>query len=139
MTTKKTRMVRPFPTTTDIVERLTAQDTVLEKLTQKLDDAHVMNGGFDTLMGKVSEIKTVQEQLGKCQTATSEKVTAIHVAIYDPEQGIYAKVKGAIAWIKTANWVIKGVAVAVATGAAGGFCKLAYDLISGNLLIHYAH
>lgn len=123
---------------TQVSATLEAQDRVLEKLDQKLEQAHVLNGGFDTLMGKVSKIESVQEELGKCQAATATKVDAIHTAIYDPEQGLYTKVKSALAWIKNANWALKGIMVTAATGAAGGLCKLAWDLITGHLLVHYA-
>jgi hypothetical protein len=144
-----TKRARPAPLTqreivsdefkAQVTSTLSAQDRMLEKLDRKLEDAHVLNGGFDTLMKKVEKIESVQEQLGKCQEATSEKVTAIHTAIYDPEKGLYAKVKGVITWINTANWVIKGVIGVAGAGALGGICKLTYDIVTGHLLVHYAH
>ena len=121
--------------TAQVTETLASQDRMLEKLDKKLEDAHVLNGGFDSLMEKVGKIETVQAELGKCQTATSEKVTAIHAAIYDPEKGLYAKVKDTIAWINRANWVIKGLIGACGAGALAGAGKLLYDIFSGH--IHY--
>src|SRR5579863_3791144 len=146
MPTKKAAAARRLPTTTQIVDHLTAQDDVLEKLTKKLDDAHVMNRGFDSMMEQVTKIGTVQNELQgavknlkDCQTEQGKTLTEVHTAIYDKDEGLYQKVKGAIKWIATANWVIKGVIVTVATGAAGGLCKLLFDLVTGKLLIHYAH
>ena len=130
------------PTTTELAEHLARQDTVLEKLDKKLEDAHVLNGGFDSLMEKVSKIDAIETGLKEVKTCVDTQgrtLDEVHKAIYDKDEGLYQKVKGVIKWISTANWVIKGVAVTAATGAAGGLCKLAYDIISGHLLIHYAH
>ena len=130
------------PTTTELAEHLARQDTVLEKLDKKLEGAHVLNGGFDSLMEKVSKIDAIEtglKEVKTCVDTQGKTLDEVHKAIYDKDEGLYQKVKGVIKWISTANWVIKGVAVTAATGAAGGLCKLAYDIISGHLLIHYAH
>jgi hypothetical protein len=130
------------PTTSELAEHLARQDTVLEKLDKKLEDAHVLNGGFDSLMEKVSKIDSIElglKEVKTCVDTQGKTLDEVHKAIYDKDEGLYQKVKGVIKWISTANWVIKGVAVTAATGAAGGLCKLAYDIISGHLLIHYAH
>lgn len=128
--------------TTKVSATLEAQDRMLEKLDKKLEDAHVLNGGFDNLMvqvNKIGSIETGLKEVKTCQETQGKTLDEVHKAIYDKDEGLYQKVKSAIKWISTANWVIKGVLVTAATGAAGGFCKLAYDLISGHLLIHYAH
>jgi|SRR5579885_1141452 len=130
------------PSTAELAEHLARQDTVLEKLDKKLEDAHVLNGGFDSLMEKVSKIDAIEQDLKvvkTCVDTQGKTLDEVHKAIYDKDEGLYQKVKGVIKWISTANWVIKGVAVTAATGAAGGLCKLAYDIITGHLLIHYAH
>jgi hypothetical protein len=122
-----------LPTTIEIVDHLSAQDAVLDRLTKKLDDAHVMNGGFDSLMTKVEKIESVQAELGRCQTATSTKVDAIHTAIYDPEKGLYAKVKDALEWINNANWVLKGMIGLTATGGIAALGKIIYGLATGHI------
>ena len=125
-----------------VTQTLRAQDDVLAKLDKKLEDAHVLNGGFDSLMTKVDKIDDVERGLKEVKTCVDTQgktLEEVHKAIYDKDEGLYQKVKGAIKWISTANWVIKGVAVTAATGGFGALCKLAYDLISGHLLIHYAH
>ena len=111
MATKKTaRTVRSQPTATELA----------------------VEAGLGEVKGAV---KTLQE-LQVTQVRTLEEV---HKAIYDKDEGLYQKVKAAIQWIATANWVINGVAIFAGTGAVTGLGKLAYDLISGHLLIHYAH
>jgi hypothetical protein len=142
MATKKAARIPRLPTTTQIVEHLTAQDQVLEKLTKKLDDAHVMNGGFDSMMEKVSKIDAIESGLKDVKTCVDTQgktLDEVHKAIYDKDEGLYQKVKAAITWINNANWVIKGTLGLLGTGALGGLGKLAFDLITGKLLIHYAH
>lgn len=111
---------------------LEAQDRTLERLDKKLE-APVFNGGFEDLMTKVNKIESIQTQLQVCQEKTSEQVTAIHTAIYDPEKGLYAKVKAAISWIDRANGIIKGLLALLATGLLTGAGKLIYDLLSGHI------
>jgi hypothetical protein len=142
MTTKKARQDKLTPREivsdefkAQVTSTLASQDRMLEKLDQKLEDAHVLNGGFDHLMTKIEKIESVQEQLGKHAEMTSKKVDAIHEAIYDPEKGLYAKVKDTIAWINRANWVVKGLIGAIGAGALAGAGKLLYDIFSGH--IHY--
>lgn len=132
---------KKLPSTRELAEHLERQDAVLEKLDKKLEDAHVLNGGFDNLMTQVSKIDVIESSLKEVKTCVdTQGVTLgeVHKAIYDKDEGLYQKVKGVIKWISTANWIIKSAVGLAATGAAGGLCKLAYDIISGHLLIHYA-
>lgn len=144
MATKKARPGKVIlPTTREIVEHLSAQDEVLDKLEKRLDHAHVMNGGFDSLMTKVekiesaqTELKTAVTNLQSCSTAQGKKLDEVHTAIFDPEKGLYEKVKGAIKWISTANWVIKGALGVLGAGMLTGMGKLLYDIFTGH--IHYS-
>ena len=143
MATKKARPNKiVLPTTREIVEHLSAQDEVLDKLTQRLDHARVLNGGFDNMMEKVNKIESTQTELKTavknvqdCQDASDKKLTEVHTAIYDPDKGLYSKVKAAIAWIDKANWIIKGSLGVLGAGALTGMGKLLYDIFTGH--IHY--
>lgn len=59
---------------------------VLRTLQQKVLASAALNGGFDTLMFKVERIEEGQSQMGA-------KVDSIHNAIYDPDDGLFARVK----------------------------------------------
>jgi hypothetical protein len=143
MTSKKARPIKVIlPTTKEIVEHLSAQDEVLDKLTSRLEHAHVLNGGFDSMMEKVNKIESTQVELKTavkavqdCQDAQGKKLTEVHTAIYDPDKGLYSKVKGAIEWINKANWIIKGTLGVLGAGALTGMGKLLYDIFTGH--IHY--
>jgi len=141
MATKKAALVPGRkPTTSEIVERLAAQDDVLAKLDRKLEDAHVLNGGFDHLMEKISKIDTIETDLKDVkmgQDTQVKKLDEVHKAIYDKDEGLYQKVKGALNWINTANWVIKGLLGLAGTAALTGAGKLVFDILTGHLLIHY--
>lgn len=137
------------PTTAELAEHLERQDAVLEKLDKKLEDAHVLNGGFDNLMKQVAKIDAIESGLGEvkgavsklqdCQDAQGKKLDEVHTAVYDPEKGLYSKVKDALKWIRNANWVIKGTLALAGTGGVGGLAKVIYDLVTGHLLVHYTH
>lgn len=129
---------------THVTETLHAQDKMLEKLDKRLDDAHILNGGYDGVVENLEKIKLVQGELKasvinlqETASSTVTKLNEIHTAIYDPEKGLYAKVKDSIRWINNANWVIKG---SLGLGAASGlaaFGKIVYDMITGHVhLIH---
>lgn len=123
---------------TEILEQhtstLEAQDRILVKLDERLQ-APVLNGGFETLLTKVQNIEHIQEQLNKDQQSQCKKIDDIHVAIYDPDKGLYSKVKDAIKWINRANWLAKGVAALLGTGVLTGLGKILYDIMTGH--IHY--
>jgi hypothetical protein len=59
-------------------------DDQLDVIHRKVSDASVLNGGFDRLMFKIDRIEAGQEQL-------VSKVDKIHDAIYDPAEGLFAK------------------------------------------------
>lgn len=119
-----------------VTETLKSQDEMLDRLDKKLDSP-ILNGGFNDLMTKVNKIETIQDELGKTQTGANEKITAIHAAIYNPDDGLYAKVKDTLKWINTANWIIKGLAGILATGMLTAFGVVVYDLLTGT--IHIGH
>lgn len=59
---------------------------LVEVVHTKVTQAQVLNGGFDRLSLKIDRIEDVQK-------VTAVKVDNIHDAIYDPDEGLYARVK----------------------------------------------
>lgn len=60
-------------------------DRLIDEIHQKLDGA-AFNGGFETLVSNVQNIqKTQQEML--------EKLEDVHKVIYEPDDGLFARVK----------------------------------------------
>ena len=56
----------------------------LDEIQKKLASSAALNGGFDTLLFKIDKIEQSQGQL-------VNKVDKIHDAIYDPNEGIFAR------------------------------------------------
>ncbi len=115
-----------------VLTTLEAQDRLLGRVEEKLGSP-ILNGGFDSLVKKVDKIESVTEQMRAEQAASSKKVDAIHVAIYDPDTGLYGRVKEHTAVItktgKGLSWFI-GILIA---GGLGGIGKLLYDFMSGHI------
>ena len=68
---------------------VTSQDQVMDvlrTLQQKVLASAALNGGFDTLMFKVDKIEEGQIMI-------VGKVDSIHEAIYNPDSGLYARIK----------------------------------------------
>jgi len=59
---------------------------MVENIAQKISTSPVLNGGFDKMMIIVEHIQEKQEE-------TSKKVDKIHDGLYDPDDGLYARVK----------------------------------------------
>lgn len=59
---------------------------LLENIAAKLNSSAVLNGGFDRMMISIEHIEEKQKE-------TNDKVNKIHDGLYDPEQGLYARVK----------------------------------------------
>lgn len=59
---------------------------ILKQMQQKVMGSSALNGGFDTIITKMT---LLQDDLND----TSTKVKDIHNAIYDPDEGLYARVK----------------------------------------------
>ena len=111
---------------------LEAQDRMLERLEHKLEKP-VLNGGFDNLVAKVEKIDAVTEQMQVGQAGLSKKVDAIHVAVYDPDTGLYQKVKTNSRSIEVASKGAKWLAGVVVAGLLTGTGKLLYDFLSGHI------
>jgi hypothetical protein len=118
-----------------VTTTLKSQDRMLERLEEKLERP-VLNGGFDSLVAKVEKIEAVSEQLREAQSSSGIKIDAIHKAVYDPDEGLYQKVKSNSKWIQHVTiggkWFAGLLVASLLTGAG----KLLYDVISSH--IHYA-
>lgn len=118
-----------------VAATLESQDRVMARIEEKLEKP-VLNGGFDSLVAKVDKIETVSEGLRDGQASANTKIDAIHTAIYDPEKGLYTKVKDHSKWIENATKVVKWVGGLVVAGLLTGAGKLLYDVVSKH--IHFS-
>ncbi len=59
---------------------------MLERITKKVESSPALNGGFDKLMVTVEHIKEKQD-------STWLKVDKIHEGLYEPDTGLYARVR----------------------------------------------
>lgn len=83
-TRKKDQVGRP-------VRRRTPRERRRERLESRLVEAlnsPALNGGFDTLLSKVNKIEETQGTL-------VSKVNDVHEAIYNPDEGLFARIKTA--------------------------------------------
>jgi hypothetical protein len=60
-------------------------DDAINDIHRKVIKAPVLNGGFDSLMVKINNIESNNEQL-------KETLQSVHKAIYDPDNGIYSRI-----------------------------------------------
>jgi len=116
-------------------QALELQEQLLLRLNQKLESP-ALNGGFDDLAKKVDRIENTTDQLKETQAAYSKKIDAIHTAIYDPETGLYTKVKSHGSWINSTNQGLRWFAGLAIAGTLTGIGKLLYDFITGHILYH---
>lgn len=115
-----------------VTATLEAQDRMLERLEEKLEKP-VLNGGFDTLVTKVDRIEAATEQLREGQSGLTKKVDAIHTAVYDPDTGLYQKVKNNTKWIEACTKGFKWIGGIVVAGLLTGTGKLLYDFLASHL------
>jgi hypothetical protein len=59
---------------------------LVESIATKINAAPALNGGFDRMLVMVEHIQDRQEE-------TAEKVDKIHDGLYEPDDGLYARVK----------------------------------------------
>ena len=68
------------------IEALELNRRQMMEMQNRILSAPAMNGGFSTLMYKIEKIEQGQNQL-------VEKVDDIRVVLYDPDSGLYARIK----------------------------------------------
>lgn len=59
---------------------------LVESIANKMNSSPALNGGFDKMLVMVEHIQEKQEETG-------EKVNKIHEGLYNPDTGLYARVK----------------------------------------------
>lgn len=65
---------------------ITSLERTLSHIQDKLKSAHVLNGGFDLLMERVTGIEESQNKI-------LTEVENVKKTIYDPDNGIYSRIK----------------------------------------------
>lgn len=86
---KKTLLLDDEPPVSEAKKTLEALEhnrMQIVEMQNKILSAPAMNGGFSTLMYKIEKIEQGQEQL-------VEKVDEIRDVMYDPDSGLYARIK----------------------------------------------
>ncbi len=77
----------------------------------ELDDAHLehliqLNARLDRMMDGIVGLKEKQEEM-------AEGISKIGDAVYDPEQGLYARLRDLESWQKTVNKLVWGLGMGV--------------------------
>ncbi len=75
-----------LPLSKKAIEKIENNYRQILEMQDKILSAPAMNGGFTTLLYKVENIEQSQEQL-------VQKVDQIHGVLYEPDNGLYARVK----------------------------------------------
>jgi chromosome segregation ATPase len=112
----------------EIRERLSRQDEALARVEKKLD-APVLNGGFEKLTAKVEKIEQTTEDLGKQMHDADTKLSEVHTALFDKDQGIYGAVTKHTSWIEGANSYLKKLSFLMLTGIGGLVAKAIWDVL----------
>jgi hypothetical protein len=82
----------------EMSKSLQSANEVLEKLQKRVNDSPVMNGGFDKLAYTIGNV--------------GEKVDSIHDAVFNPDEGLFARIKiSEAAQAEKVNVVARDVAV----------------------------
>lgn len=118
-----------------VTSTLGVHDDVLRRLEEKLERP-VLNGGFDDLVKKIEKIEFVFEQSRKDQVEANRKIDAIHVAVYDPDKGLYGKVKENTKFIESLKNALKWLMTLVIAGILTGIGKMIYDVVVGMIHVN---
>ena len=84
MNKKNVRQVHKI-ITDDSIEDSAVSQRLLHNIQQKLEKSAALNGGFDKLLYKIDNIENNQNII-------ANKVDKIHEAIYDPDDGLFARI-----------------------------------------------
>ena len=75
---------RVFSSEPDDMEDPVVSQRLLQNIQQKLEKSAALNGGFDKLLYKIDSIENSQNLI-------ANKVDKIHEAIYNPDEGLFAR------------------------------------------------
>jgi len=82
---KKNVRYQPKIVEEDLEDDPVVSQRMLHNIQQKLDRSAALNGGFDRLLYKIDSIEN-------SQNAIATKVDKIHEAIYNPDEGLFARI-----------------------------------------------
>ena len=68
-------------------------EEMVRDISYKVNHAAVLNGGFNDLRNEVSEIRLAQKHIEATLPELKEDVGAIRTSIYNPKDGLYAKLR----------------------------------------------
>lgn len=66
---------------------------LMSSIKSSIDKAPALNDGFDKLVQKVNEIQNQQNKFKETMDDMSKEIDHISKSIYEPDQGLYARVK----------------------------------------------
>lgn len=69
-----------------LTQVIASLERTLSHIQDKLHNAHVLNGGFDRLMERIENIEDTQVKI-------LDEVENVKKTIYDPDNGIYSRIK----------------------------------------------
>ena len=69
-----------------LAQVIASLERTLSHIQDKLHNAHVLNGGFDRLMERIQSIEDTQVKI-------LDEVEIVKKTIYDPDNGIYSRIK----------------------------------------------
>lgn len=87
---------------------------LMQQINEKISNAKVLNGAFDKLELEVTKIKELQKKLNlefESRKINEERMEQKIDRLYDPENGIYAKVQKTEMLLETLNNQISGLVV----------------------------
>ena len=119
---------------------------MLEVMQEKIMSSRALNGGFDILDTKVDAITAAQEKFINDITAAQEKFSSkldeIHTALYQPDEGIYArvhehanKIDALVEWKQKIASRIRWTLGLIGGAVLGGVVKIIIDFLSGHIKI----
>jgi hypothetical protein len=81
------------PTTDRLREDIHDLEDMIRDISAKVNSAAVLNGGFNELADEVRQIRLTQKVIETTMPQLKDDVMVIRNAIYDPKEGIYARLR----------------------------------------------
>lgn len=91
--TKKSRPPVGYTEEDRIRNDLSDLEDMVRNIATKVNSAAVLNGGFNDLQDEIRQIRLTQKVIETTMPELKSDVLAIRNSIYDPKEGIYAKLR----------------------------------------------
>lgn len=108
---------------------------MLEVMQEKIMSSKALNGGFEILDSKVDMITASQEKF-------SSKLDEIHTALYQPDDGVYARVhehahqiNTLVEWKQKIASRVKWILGLLGGAAFGAVAKIIFEFVTGHIKI----